>query len=159
MGSPLSPIIADITLQNLEKRILAMLPINLPFYVRYVDDVALAAPSSMLNDVLNTFNSLHPRLQFIMEKGVDNRLNFLDITLIVNGGTIEFDWYHKPTFSGRYLNFESTHSLCQKRDTITGLTDRAFLLSHPRFHQKNMELVVNILLENGYPLNFTFKID
>ncbi|KMQ92471.1 hypothetical protein RF55_7530 [Lasius niger] len=103
MGSPLSPIIVDITLQDLEKRALAMLPINLPFYVRYVNDVALAAPSFMLNDVLNMFNSLHPRLQFTMEKGVDNPLNFLDI-IIVNGGMMEFNWYHKPTFSGRYLN-------------------------------------------------------
>jgi len=29
------------------------------------------------------------------------KLNFLDVTLITI--TIEFDWFHKPTFSGRYL--------------------------------------------------------
>jgi len=30
------------------------------------------------------------------------------------------------------------------------------MLSHPFFHQKNLELIVEILLEN-YPLNFIFK--
>jgi len=34
-----------------------------------------------------------------MEVG-DDRLNFLDVTLIVNNNIIEFDWYHKLTFSG-----------------------------------------------------------
>jgi len=32
-----------------------------------------------------------------------------------------------------------------------------FMLSHPFFHQKNLKLIVKILLENDYPLNFIFK--
>lgn len=103
----------------------------------------------MFENVSNMFNSLHPRLQFTMKEGVDGRLNYLDITIIINNNFLEFDWFHKPTFFRRYLNFESQHPLCQKRGTIIGLTDRAFLLSHPRFHKKNMELVVAILLDYG----------
>jgi len=30
------------------------------------------------------------------------------------------------------------------------------MLSHPS-HQKNLELIIKILLENDYPLNFIFK--
>src|SRR5580765_5024327 len=157
MASPLSPIIADLTLQDLESKALASLSFTLPFYVRYVDDVALAAPSSMLKDILKIFNSFHPRLQFTMEEGVDNRLNYLDVTIIVNNGKLEFDWFHKSTFSGRYLSFESRHTLCQKRGTIFCLTDRVFLLSHPRFYRKNFELVIKIVLDNGYPLHYIFE--
>lgn len=158
MGSPLSPVIADITMQDLESRVIGTLPFNLPFYFRYVDDVALSVPSSGLDLTLNSFNSVHPRLQFTLEEGVDNRLPFLDVTIIVNNNIIEFDWYHKPTFSGRYLNYESQHPLCQKRGTIMGLVDRAILLSHPRFQQKNLEIVIGIALENGYPLPFVFRV-
>jgi len=32
-----------------------------------------------------------------------------------------------------------------------------FMLSHPFFHQKNLELIIKILLKNDYPLNFIFK--
>jgi len=39
-----------------------------------------------------------------------------------------------------------------------GLVDRAFLLSHPEFHKKNLEFVIRILLNNDYPLNFIFKV-
>jgi len=81
----------------------------------------------------------------------------VDITLILNNNFLIFDWYHKPTFSGRFLHYESRHPLCHKRGTAIGLIDRAFRLSHPRFHEKNLRLVVNILLENGYPLIFLFE--
>jgi len=37
------------------------------------------------------------------------------------------------------------------------LVDRMFMLLHPSFHQKNLELIVNILLENDHPLNFIFR--
>jgi len=40
---------------------------------------------------------------------------------------------------------------------IYSLTDTAFLLSHPKFHQKNLELAINLLLENGYPLKLIFE--
>ena len=158
MGSPLSPIIADITLQDLESWAVATLPFYLPFYIRYVDDIALAAPSSMLDKLKNTFNSYHPRLQFTLEVGVDNKLNFLDVTIINNNGHVEFDWYHKPTFSGRFLNFESQHPLCHKKGTVISLIDRVFWLSHPRFHQKNLEFTFNVLMDNGFPLEFIFKV-
>src|SRR5436190_24258486 len=115
MGSPLSPIVAYIVLCDLEARALALLPIHLPFYVRYVDDVA---PSSMFKDILHTFNSFHPRRQFTMEEGVDNQLDFLDVSIIINENIIEFDWFNKPTYSGRYLNFDSWHRLSQEGNNL-----------------------------------------
>ncbi|KYN17046.1 hypothetical protein ALC57_10682 [Trachymyrmex cornetzi] len=63
----------------------------------------------------------------------------------------------KPTFSGRYLNFLSSHPLSQKRGVIFGMIDRVFFLSHPRFHQRNIISVIDILLNNDYPLDFIFK--
>jgi len=61
VGSSLLPIIAEIGLQDLEKKALGLLSIEIPFYHRYVDDIALAAPRHKINKILNIFNSLHPR--------------------------------------------------------------------------------------------------
>lgn len=157
MGSPLSPVIADIVLQDLESRALESLAFTPPFFVRYVDDIALAAPSILLDHTLNTFNTFHPRLQFTMEIG-ENKLNFFDVSLILINNHLIFDWYHKPTFPGRYLHFLSNHPICQKKGTIIGLIDKVMLLSHPMFHRKNLEFVVNVLLDNCYPLDFVFNV-
>jgi hypothetical protein len=156
MGSPLSPVIADLVLQDLETEVLRTLDFQVPFFFRYVDDIAMAVPRDMVNVTLDNFNSFHPRLQFTIEIG-NNRLNFLDTTIILNERSVEFDWYHKPTFSGRYLNFHSWHPVTQKRGVVMSLVDRAFLLSHPKYHGKNLELIVSILLNNDYPLDFIFK--
>jgi len=77
--------------------------------------------------------------------------------LIKKKETLIFDWYRKPTFSGRFLNYFSWHPLCQKIGTIIGLIDRVLLLSHPNFHKKNVDLVIKILLNNGYPLSLIFS--
>jgi len=95
MGSPLSPIISDLVMRDLEERALETLGLSLPFYFRYVDDIVMAIPSDSINKTLNTFNNLHPRLQFTLEMGGD-KINFLDVTIIKNNKKLEFNWYHKP---------------------------------------------------------------
>jgi len=150
MGSPLSPIIADLVMRDLEEWALENVDFVPSFYVRYVDDVAMAIPRHSVDLVLNNFNFFHPRLQFTLEMGGDT-LNFLDVTLIKRHTHIEFNWYHKPTFSGRYLNFLSQHPLSQKRGTIVGMVDRAILLSHPIFHRDNLRMIIKVLLDNDYP--------
>jgi len=45
MGSPLSPIIVEIILQDLETSAIDNLPIQPLFYYRYVNDIVLMAPS------------------------------------------------------------------------------------------------------------------
>jgi len=158
MGSPLSPVVADLILQRLESTILSDITYKPTFYYRYVDDIALAVPISQLNGLLAKFNSFHHRIEFTMEmerKG--DRLNFLDLTIIKQGNTLVFDWFRKPTFSGRFLNFYSHHPFTHKRGTMYSLIDRVFRLSHPEFHEKNFDLIIKILLDNGYPLDLIFS--
>ncbi|KYM93792.1 hypothetical protein ALC62_15636 [Cyphomyrmex costatus] len=90
-----------------------------------------------------------------MEVGGD-RLNFLDVKVIRDNELIEFDWYHKPTFSGRYLNFWSQHPVSHKKGTVMGLVDRVILLSNPKFHFDNFCFIIKVLLENDYSLKFIF---
>ena len=48
-------------------------------------------PSNNIDDTLNIFNSLHTRLQFTMEVSIDDRLNFLDMILIIDSQRIIFN--------------------------------------------------------------------
>ncbi|KYN26684.1 hypothetical protein ALC57_03945 [Trachymyrmex cornetzi] len=75
-----------------------------------------------------------------------------------NNNHLELDWHHKPTFSGKYLNFLSAHSISQKKGIVMGMTDRAVILSEQKFHQKNIKLVIDTLLRNNYPIEFIFEI-
>lgn len=157
MGSPLSPIIADIVMQDLETSIISNLNCHLSFYYRYVDDIILAAHYDDILKILDAFNNYHEKLKFTHDMEKNNRLSFLDLEIIVHNGRIIIDWFHKKTDSGRTLSFFSNHPIQHKIGTIYGFIDRALMLSHHTFHKKNIEYVVNVLLENNYPLQFIFK--
>ena len=157
MGSPLSPILADLAMQDLEEYVIKNIDISFSFYYRYVDDIILTAPAKDINRIVKSFNDYHDRLQFTVERERNRCLNFLDLSIIVSNNTIYIDWYQKETFSGRVLSYFSNHPLCHKIAIIYNLTDRCLLLSHPQFYNKNIMLVVRTLLSNGYPLNLIFN--
>jgi len=115
-----------------------------------VDDIAFSAPYTCLKDLLHMFNSIHYRLKFTM-KIEGNTLNFLDFSLITKDDYLIFNWFHKPTFSGRFLNYNSQQS------TIISLIDRVIMLSHPEFHKKNFNFIIKILMDNGYSLDLIFS--
>ncbi|XP_026825421.1 DNA cross-link repair 1 protein-like [Ooceraea biroi] len=67
------------------------------------------------------------------------------------------NWYRKPTFSGRYTNYFTSNPTTHKINVVTGLTDRAILLSDNRFHNDNITVVKEILIQNCYPLDLINK--
>jgi len=157
MGSPLSPIVADLVMRDLEEHILNSLDIRPILYYRYVDDIILSVPKDDIQLILNGFNGYHDRLRFTLETEANHCLNFLDITLIRKETKIITNWFHKSTFSGRYLSFFSNHPICHKVGTIYSLVDHAIKLSNPNFHKENLSFCIELLLDNGYPLNLIFN--
>lgn len=159
MGNCLSPVCADIVMSELQNHCLNQLSFRVPFFKRYVDDCVLAVPKNSVDELLTTFNSFHSKLQFTIEIETNNSLPFLDVILIRgNDGSIVTDWYQKPTFSERFLNFRSNHSMKQKLNIILNLKNRALTLSHPNFHSKNLEKIKSYLIKNNYPLSLIRKI-
>jgi len=99
----------DLILQDLERRVLEIFGVEVPFYFIYVDDIAMAVHQTQLDRFLDIFNSFHLRIQFTIEIR-EKRLNFLDVTIINNNNAIEFDWFHKPTSLAGILIFFSSPS-------------------------------------------------
>jgi len=93
------------------------------------------------------------RLQFIIEFENNRNINFLDLSLYVVDNKIKINWFHKKTFSGRFLCYFSNHPLCQKIGTIYNLIDRAILLSHPNFQEKKL---YKITLRKWLSIEFNF---
>jgi len=61
------PIIADLFMKDLENKALRTFGTELPFYYRYVDDIATAVPNHLVDEFLEIFKLLHPKLQFTLE--------------------------------------------------------------------------------------------
>lgn len=151
MGSPLSPILANIVMDDLETHCLSLLGFNVPIYYRYVDDIFTIVPRSKIEEIKSIFNNYHQRLAFTHETESDSCIRFLDTIVIRSESRLLTDWYRKPTCSNRYINFHSKHSFKYKMNTIYNLVDRAILLADVRFHSKNIDIVKQILSNNYFP--------
>ena len=87
MGSPISPLFADIVMDDLENDCLRILEdkhnCSPLFYFRFVDDTILCVQKKFIDLVLNIFNSQDKNLQFTFEVQQNNQINFLDLSLII----------------------------------------------------------------------------
>lgn len=97
---------------------------------------------------MSVFNAYHQRLNFTFEVEKDKCINFLDTTVRWGGGNLITNWYRKPTFSGRYINFLSV--LKYKINCINNLIVRAILLSDEKFHTDNIKIIKEILTNNNF---------
>ncbi|XP_018397778.1 PREDICTED: uncharacterized protein K02A2.6-like [Cyphomyrmex costatus] len=97
MGSPLSPILADIVMQDLEESVGGLLSMSM--YYRYVDDILIMAKREEVEKIFEVFNSYHDPLKFTMDYESDRSINFLDLSLNVVDNKLILDWFHKKTFS------------------------------------------------------------
>lgn len=68
MGSPISSVLAQLVLEDLEENTISNLNFNLKFFKRYVDDCLTIVPENKCQYVLNQFNNYHPNVKFTLEK-------------------------------------------------------------------------------------------
>ena len=158
IGSVISPMLAEIVMEDLEKTVFERLEFVVPFYFRYVDDTLLCVPLDKLQTVIDTFNDYRPRIKFTHEMERNNRISFLDLEIIkLDNGKIVSNWYRKSTYSGRVLNFISNYPFQNKVAIIKYLVDRSACLSHESFHSENFDFVRKILFFNHYPQDLIEK--
>ena len=56
VGSPISPIISDIVMQDLEISCLSRIDFHIPIYLRYVNDTFLIIPANKIEFLVTLFN-------------------------------------------------------------------------------------------------------
>ena len=127
MGSPLSPIVANIYMENFEVEAIRSAPNPPQFWKRYVDDTFTILQSSKKEEFLEYLNSIDQQIQFTAEnQREDGAMPFLDI-LVSPGrdGSVSTSVYRKPTHTDLYLQWESHHPLSSKYSVIGTLQHRA----------------------------------
>jgi 3D (Asp-Asp-Asp) domain-containing protein len=71
MGSPVSAVIANLVMEDVEQRALASVPVSLSFWKRFVvDDVISAVSRNEIDILLQHLNSIEPSIQFTVEREI-----------------------------------------------------------------------------------------
>lgn len=153
MGAPLSAVIANMVLEEVEKTSLKKCDFPVLLYKRYVDDIITAVPENQCETMLNLFNNYHGNLKFTIEKETNNNINFLDMSIkrYPNNDKLKIQWYTKPTWSGKYTHYQSNLPLIYKKSVVKNLTNRALTLTSPELRKETLDKVRNTLKKNDYP--------
>ena len=154
MGSPVSVVVANLVMEDVEERALSSCVVPPCFWKRYVDDVCVAMPRNLISSFLDHLNGVESTIQFTVEvEAEDGTLPFLDICLShQSDGTVETSVYRKPTHTDKYLDFGSHHPLQHKAGVVRTLFTRAKCLSSTATkHCTEICHLMSVLKKNGYP--------
>ena len=154
MGSPVSPIVANIFMEAFETRAISTALHPPIFWRRYVDDTCVIQDQLHKDEFLNHINSVDNAIQFTVEEAKeDGSIPFLD-TLITpeQNGTFSIGVYRKPTHTDLFLPWDSNHNLSSKYSVIKTLTHRAHTIcSTPKLLEKELNHLEEVLGHCKYP--------
>ena len=148
MNMPISAVIANMVMDNVEQRALTTSPVKPFLWKQYVDDVISA------ERLLSHLNSVEPFIQFTLKHEKDRHLTFLDLNVHRGElGNLEANVYYKPTHTEKYLAVDSHHHICHKKSVAKILVKRAEG-SSLNSKAKERRYVSNVLKANGFTKTF-----
>ncbi|XP_067138140.1 uncharacterized protein [Centruroides vittatus] len=154
MGSPLSPILAEIIMRNIEFRIFhAPLTIHYPIlYLRYVDDILLAWDGSAeeLDKFIQMLTSIYPTIRFTVEEEQNAKISLLDLE-ICRSPDLNFSVYHKNNNLPYIIPAAAFQPASFVNSAITSLIRRVLLLpSTQTLIDKELQIINKAVHNAGY---------
>ncbi len=152
MGSPVSPLVANIYMEWFEQYALSTFPCPPSLWTRYVDDSFVVIKRDQVEDFTTHLNSITTSIKFTMEREENGQLPMLD-TMIhrTDNGKLKVTIFRKPTHTDQYLSMDSHHPLQHKLGVIRTLEYRAkTLVTDPEDKTAELETIRRVLGHCGY---------
>ena len=125
MGSPVSVVVAEIVMQNIEEQALATYTRTVPLWLRYVDDTFTAVHKDGIDDFHEHLNRQNADIQFTKEIEENGKLPFLDCLVTRDSNRLKTTIYRKPTHIDRLLDQRTRRAqlVCYSPDSLQDETD------------------------------------
>ena len=159
MGSPISPIVANLYMEDFEEKAIRTAPHPPDIWLRYVDDTFTVVHEYNIEEFTAHINAIDPHIQFTFEVEEESKLSFLDVQIVLkDDGSLKTQVYRKPTHTDQYLNWHSNHPLEHKRSVVRTLMQRVDnIVSSEEDKQDEINHIQQALAANAYE-PWIFKI-
>ena len=157
MGSPISPLLAEIFMSTFENKLFTSknpLVNSIHFWARYVDDIICIWKGSdrQLTLLLDFLNSFYPAIKFTQEIEVHQQLNFLDLTICRMTDSLDYKIFRKPTSTDTVIPSDSYQSYKVKMAAFHSLTHRILNIPLSKTnYNTELDKIHSIATNNGYP--------
>ena len=161
MAWPLSQVIEDIFMADLEEKALAGASEDIApsVWKRYVDNILSVVNRKKGQQLLEYLNAQHGQIKFVMEEKRDRSLPFTDIGFSREEyRQVVGQVYRKPTHTNRYVQFTSHHPTSVKSGFIDCLVQGATIVSsNDELFKKQLDKIREAMEQNNYPKHFVEK--
>ena len=154
MGSPISPIVANLFMEDLEKKALATAPTPPTLWKRFVDDTFIIIQKAEKDNFLQHLNTIDENIHFTCEEAdEDGSIAFLDMLITPDkDGRLNTSVYRKATHTDQYLHWDSHHAVASKYSVVGTLFHRVrTICSTPMKLQKEEKHLHQSLKKCKYP--------
>ena len=152
IGSRLGRNYACTYMGNWEKQLLENTDKTPMLFLRYVDDIfgIWGDTEETLHEFHKSANNIHSRIKVDL-KYSHTEIDFLDVKIYNNNGSIETTIYEKPSDKHMYLHAKSDHPKTTKNAIAYGLGIRAKrICSKEKYYKQNRKKIVNNITRRGY---------
>ena len=127
MWSPISPIVANLFMEDFETKAINTAQYPPRIWKRYVDNTCVIIDSANKEIILEHINYIDPHIQFATEDAkTDGSIPFLDtIVMPQPDNSLLTSVYRKPTHTDLYLHWNSHYHLSAKFSMINTIKHRA----------------------------------
>ena len=154
IGSPLSPGLCSIFMEEFEKKVLFGSVQLVRLWRRFVDDSLAVVRRGSEDEVLEHLNDGHEKIKFTYEKEEGGKIGFLDVEIRREGEVVQTKVFRKKTATERYLDFKSAHCQSVKWGVVSCLRSRAEkMCSTPKDLKEEIAYLRKVFMRNGYPVN------
>nr|XP_049602429.1 uncharacterized protein LOC125984529 isoform X1 [Syngnathus scovelli]XP_049602430.1 uncharacterized protein LOC125984529 isoform X1 [Syngnathus scovelli] len=156
MGDPLSAIMCNFFMEDLEQKALLTAPDTYKptLWRRYVDDIlekTKTGHTQHLTDHLNTIDTTG-NIKFTHEEETDQAIAFLDINIHhTDNGDIKIKVHRKPTHTDQYLLWTSEHPTIHKLSVVRTLYERTTIITDPEDVAQEEQYIQQALKKCQYP--------
>lgn len=98
--------------------------------------------ANKLDEFTNHINTISPIIKLTVDKENDKRLPFLDVNVVRGNQGLKTSVYRKTTHIGRYLNYNSDHSVSVKEGVAYSLFDIAKSVCLDNESLNNISLII-----------------
>ena len=154
MGSSISPIVANLYMENFEVRAINTSPHPPLLWKRFVDDIFVVIKAPHKQEFLDHINSIDHHIQFTSKDSKpDGSMPFLDMMITPKeDGRLSTTVYRKPTHTDLYLQWDSHHSISSKYNVVDTLHHRARTICFsPQMLQQEEGHLSRVLTRCKYP--------